>query len=214
MIVAFDIDDTLLKEREFCLSGFAAVARACEPWLYPQEVVGVMSDALEKRENHYDALERLAEKKGVSDKIDLKKMVEVCRCHFPRFSVKTMERAKEWIRQVKSMGHLPAIISDGRTVTQRNKLKGLGIETLIAPEDILISSEQGEDKHNPLMFRRLMDLHPEEDRFVYVGDNTSKDFYWPKRLGWKTVGILDRRGTNIHPQRLDVDQAYLPDIWK
>jgi putative hydrolase of the HAD superfamily len=38
------------------------------------------------------------------------------------------------------------------------------------------------------------------DRFVYVGDNPSKDFLAPNQLGWTTV-LIDRpalRPTRIH----------------
>ena len=213
MVVAFDIDDTLVKEREFCLSAFAVAARICSEWLKPEDVIAEMTDALMNRRNHYGALEELLASNGATDKADMREIVTACRSHFPRFSQRSVGTARKWIGEVIARGFIPAIISDGRSVTQRNKLRGLGIMHLFSPEDILISDEQGSGKTDPAMFRKLMELHPGETEFVYVGDNTEKDFIWPNRLGWKTVGIRDRQDTNIHPQRLDVDSENLPGHW-
>ncbi|MBD5336109.1 MAG: HAD family hydrolase [Bacteroides sp.] len=218
MIVAFDIDDTLVKEREFCLSGFRAVAAmVCRTVgsdvITPEKIVSAMAEALSKRENHYQALEELLRLRCLTDSIDMAAVVGTCRNHPPTFTEATVRRAQSMVSEVISRGFIPAIISDGRTVTQRNKLKGLGIIDMFSPSDILISTEQGADKREALMFRRLMNLHPEENLFVYVGDNTSKDFTWPRRLGWKTVGLRDTDDTNIHPQTLDVPPENLPDLW-
>ncbi len=97
MVIAFDIDDTLVKEREFCLSSFSVAAQICTPWLNPHEVMEVMTEALLKRENHYSALEELMEARGVSDKIDMKEIVAACSSHFPRFSTSSMDKARKWV---------------------------------------------------------------------------------------------------------------------
>jgi putative hydrolase of the HAD superfamily len=44
-----------------------------------------------------------------------------------------------------------------------------------------------------------MQRNPDEKRFVYIGDNPKKDFYWANRLGWTTIMLLDN-GRNIHHQ--------------
>lgn len=211
-VIAFDLDDTLVKEREFCISGFRAVSEILKDRLDPEEVEAVMTDALIKRRNHYEALEAFASERGVS--LDMPAVVDTCRNHKPDFREESASRAREWIGTVLRQGNIPAIITDGRTVTQRNKLEGLGILDMIDSENILISSEQGADKKSDLMFRRLMERHPEADGFVYVGDNVEKDFLWPGRLGWKTVGVRDQEGINIHPQDLNaVSDDNMPDEW-
>lgn len=210
-IIAFDLDDTLLKEREFCESGFRAVARILKDRLSPAEVVNVMTQALRQRQNHYDALENLASSRSV--RLDMTEIVNTCRNHIPVFRDETVASARNRIGKVIERGYIPAIITDGRSVTQRNKIKALGLTDMIAPEDIMISSEQGADKKSDLMFRRLMALHHDIREFVYIGDNVEKDFYWPKKLGWKTIGIRDTENINIHPQNLNVSKDFLPDIW-
>ena len=45
--------------------------------------------------------------------------------------------------------------------------------------------------------------------FIYVGDNTAKDFLYPNQHGWKTVCLLDD-GQNIHKQSFDLAPEYRP----
>jgi len=42
-----------------------------------------------------------------------------------------------------------------------------------------------------------MRAHSGASRFVYVGDNPTKDFIAPNRLGWITVMVRHER--NLHP---------------
>lgn len=223
MVIAFDIDDTLVKEREFCISAFKELSDEYLDEFPDGRVFEVMRDALFRRENHYDAVEKLFREKGIftgkpedaeKEKAYMCWFVNRCRYHFPNFSLHTRLRAVNMIEDAKDLGHIPAIITDGRSVTQRDKLKALAIYDKIDPRDIFISEERRSNKTEKTMFEMLMAQHPEADGFVYVGDNTAKDFYWPKKLGWKTVGILDRDDTNIHPQALNADPEHRPDLWE
>ena len=45
--------------------------------------------------------------------------------------------------------------------------------------------------------------------FIYVGDNTKKDFLAPNELGWDSICIKDA-GENIHPQNFNISEEYLP----
>ena len=52
-------------------------------------------------------------------------------------------------------------------------------------------------------------MFPERQRFIYVGDNTKKNFIAPNQLGWKTYCITND-GRNIHGQDMSLDEAYMP----
>ena len=111
---------------------------------------------------------------------------------------------------LKTAGCTMALITDGRSVQQRNKIAALGLNRWIADEDIVISEEIGSEKPDEANYRRIMNLHPDADKFVYIGDNPKKDFIAPNRLGWTTVCLLDN-GENIHPQRFgDIPQEAQP----
>ena len=97
------------------------------------------------------------------------------------------------------------IITDGRSVTQRNKIEALGLEDTF--DDIIISEEFGSSKpseENYLYFEKKYG----NSNFTYIGDNTVKDFVTPNSLGWNTLCLLDD-GNNIHKQNLDLNPDYL-----
>jgi len=54
-----------------------------------------------------------------------------------------------------------------------------------------------------------MDKFPERKRFLYVGDNSKKDFVAPNRLGWRTI-CLKNDGHNIHEQDFSLSEDFLP----
>lgn len=100
-----------------------------------------------------------------------------------------------------------AIISDGFSQRQRSKLRWLGLEERASA--ILISEETGFEKISGKPFELMQELMPQEDNFVYVGDNPAKDFAAPNRLGWTTVMLRDRDGLNVHSQQPPT-AAYAP----
>ena len=107
-------------------------------------------------------------------------------------------------------GETLGLITDGRSNTQRAKIKALGLERFIEPRNILVSGETGFDKTHREPFDMIMMRNPAERRYVYVGDNSAKDFIWPNKLGWLTVQLDDADGVNIHPQSSDRPAAFLP----
>ena len=101
------------------------------------------------------------------------------------------------------------IITDGRTITQSNKIKSLGLLKYINKSNIVISEEIGYDKHHKNGFELIMSNNSNCNNFYYIGDNPSKDFYWPNKLGWTTICVIDN-GENIHPQDVNIESQYLP----
>ena len=87
------------------------------------------------------------------------------------------------------------LLTDGRSISQRNKLSAMGITSLF--DEILISEEFGSEKpceDNYLFFQNKYSTND----CVYFGDNFGKDFVTPNRLGWKTIGLLDDGLSLIH----------------
>ncbi len=90
------------------------------------------------------------------------------------------------------------MITDGRTITQKNKLFALGINNLF--EKIIISEDFGSEKPSILNYQIFEETFP-DNHFSYIGDNTKKDFIAPAKLGWKMYCIKDDN-SNIHKQDL------------
>lgn len=208
-VVIFDLDDTLFRERDFCRSGFAFLCNK-ESYLvgnfqpYPtyqtlKDLEKEMDRLLTARENPFEVFEQffrpLIESAG--EKWDLQKHIKAYRNHLPA-KLKAAEGAIEFLEHLSNAGIRMGIITDGRSVTQRNKIKALGINKFFDPDLIFISEETGCDKHSKEMFARVVRHYPEASTFYYIGDNVRKDFFQPNIMGWTTIKIAYNTD-NVHP---------------
>lgn len=193
--IVFDLDDTLVPEIEYLKSAFreiAALADASDQTIFESMM----------RDYHAneDVFGNLCERYPFLLKDDLKK---VYRHHFPDFE--NFAYVRGFLQSVKDKGHKLGLITDGYSVTQRNKIRSLGIEDLF--DLIVVSEEFGSTKPDPRNYEIFHQFKTEN--YIYVSDNVSKDFIAPNRLGWTTVCVQDC-GTNIHKQDFNKDLVYLP----
>lgn len=186
-LVAFDLDDTLYKEEDYLLSAYRHIER--------QAGIKCYEDMLEAYRNGKDAFSLVVEKSG--GRISKPQLLSWYRFHKP--DIVLSDGAEECLQWLKAGGHIIALITDGRSITQRNKIHALSLEKFIEGKDIVISEEIGSEKPSGRNYQCLAQLHPSADRYIYVGDNLKKDFLAANRLGWDTVCMLDD-GRNIHPQ--------------
>ncbi len=204
-VICFDLDDTLYKEIDFLKSAYREIALHAaqgDRRLADQ----AYAEMLQAYKDGGNAFLRLNEWLGVTTPVE--EYLAMYRAHRPDIHLE--EEVVATLDAQKKAGHTIALITDGRSVQQRNKIAALGLDHWIAGEDIIISEEIGSEKPAEANYRRVMERHPEAERFVYVGDNPAKDFLAPNRLGWTTVCLLDN-GENIHPQHFgNLEEAYLP----
>ncbi len=203
-LVAFDLDDTIYKERDFVISGYRAVAReiaSIDSAFNYDEMVHVMANA---PLNPFDSLKEYLLNRSIQQSItvdyDIPHMVATYRNHYPDIKA---DDALDVIQNLKDEGYRIGLITDGRAITQTNKIKALGLDRIIAPDNISISELVGGEKYTPVAFERMMKQNAVIDRFVYVGDNPMKDFLWPNRLGWVTIQLIDD-GRNVHSQQVSL----------
>ena len=144
----------------------------------------------------------LLEAKYSHSKIEL---LDIYRNHFP--TIKIGEEVKIVLDYIKGKSYKLGLISDGRSITQRNKLKALDIEYLF--EKIIISEEFGSTKPDFKNYEVFMD--DKNIDYFYIGDNTKKDFIAPNKLGWVTIALKDA-GRNIHKQNFEWSEEHKPQI--
>lgn len=198
-MVVFDLDDTLYKEHAYVLSGLDAVARrvSMESGLPAAKILSEMLASSDPM--------AVAAKKGVQP---VEVYVDLYRNHYPSISLDPA--ALHVLNELKAQGVPMAMITDGRSVGQRNKYLALGLDRYIPAERLLISEETGAEKTSPLAFRKLMEAFPDEKNWTYIGDNPAKDFIHPNALGWTTIMLRDNFNENIHPQTLSSDSSHRP----
>lgn len=182
-IFVFDLDDTLYSERDFEKSGIEFV----------YETLSIKHVSLEKifenRNNWVDLIIN-----GSNNSITSQMVLNVYRNHFP--TIQLYNDAKEFLENLRTKGSEMFLITDGRSITQRNKLRALGIESFF--KGIVVSEEVNSEKPSEHNFRLVM-CDDMAENYIYIADNPKKDFITPNKLGWTSICLLDR-GQNVHEQ--------------
>lgn len=209
-MTVFDLDDTLFKERDFVTSSFRVIAREADRRgiISYEKALAILCAGRDGGMAFSSLAEEVAARApgcGLTEEW----MVNTYRTHTP--DIKLDDATESVLAALRERGETLGLITDGRSNTQRAKIKALGLERFIEPRNILVSGETGFDKTHREPFDMIMMRNPAERRYVYVGDNSAKDFIWPNKLGWLTVQLDDADGVNIHPQSSDRPAAFLPE---
>lgn len=222
ILVAFDIDDTLYKEREYVMSArryisdrIARIYGGAYPQLTSEAMMKVMEPYPVHGPGAFDALVKFLPEEVSRDYGGIPRMVRDYRTH-PNPAIRLRPDAERLLRRLNAEGIATAVITDGTVRTQTSKARALGVTKLVSPALISVSEAVGSEKYSPLPFLRMMSLMPGVKKFVYIADNIAKDFYWPRRLGWLTIALADSGNENIFPQIIAPSPvnspAHFPDM--
>lgn len=191
-IIVFDLDDTLYSERQFAISGF----KACERWVehrFGAQVAGLSEEMTRLLDvGHMRALFEVSLRRWVPDATaaDVEAFIDVYRDHEPDIAL--YPDAAWALDHFASRGPI-GLITDGQHSVQASKVAALGITPRFA--HIVYTSALGGrsfSKPHPLSFERMEAAlaSASSSRFVYVGDNPSKDFVTPNARGWISVQVI------------------------
>lgn len=204
-IFVFDLDDTLYSEKAYEESGIKAV------WCHFSELIPEISSTsfLDKLLfNSQDWIQQILEATGGNELISKETLINFYRTHLP--NIKLYDDALQLLKFLKLNNSKMALITDGRSITQRQKIKALNITEFF--NTICISEEMGSEKPSMTSYELIQNVFPGM-KYIYIGDNVNKDFLAPNNMGWVTYGVRDR-GCNIHV--FDVshfDKKYQPKFW-
>ncbi|WP_408899656.1 HAD family hydrolase [Nocardioides sp. R1-1] len=192
--LVLDLDDTLYPEIDFVASGFRAVARALGERA-PSVGPGLLPAMWERYQAGQNAFAWAAEHLAAHGvHVSVAAMLRCYRTHDP--DIAPGPGVRRFLDDVVALGAGVSLLTDGRSITQRNKVRALGLTRYLT--DLVISEEVGVGKPDARSYRLLEERHPGK-RFVCIADNTAKDFVVPARLGWRSVCLRDT-GRHIHPQ--------------
>lgn len=200
LFIIFDLDDTLYKEIDYLQSAYKEIASFIETKISITFVYERMMELYYSQKDVFSTMESFT-----NHLISKKELLSYYRNHKPVISLN--KDTQETLTRLSKIG-LIAIITDGRSITQRNKIKALGLERWLKDDFILISEEFGTEKPCDKNYLYFQNKYPEY-KFVYIGDNLKKDFITPNKLGWTTICLLDD-GRNIHPQDFTCEVSFLP----
>jgi putative hydrolase of the HAD superfamily len=199
--LVFDLDDTLYKELDYQRSGVTTVSDHIKS-LYGMDIKDQLIDAMQERADIWslacDLLNLPIETKET--------FLWIYRLHDPKISM--TPSAKKAIERISKIAKNIAILTDGRSFTQRKKLEALGLSHIPA----FISEEYQSVKPSNKRFAIIMDEFT-ADNYVYIGDNPKKDFIAPNSLNWITV-CLHPSNDNVHQYDINtIDEQRLPRFW-
>lgn len=194
-VLVLDLDDTLYPELDYLKSAYYTIAdrlSADNNQLY--ELM------LSKYYNSENVFKFLADEYNV----DIQYLLDLYRLHIP--NIKLYPNADKVLNYFLENNEV-AVVTDGRSKTQRNKLSALGLTHILT--SIVISEEIQTEKPCRKNFEKVVS-ETTGNEYIYIGDNLNKDFITPKDMGWTTICLKDQ-GSNIHKQNFDLPYEYQPD---
>ena len=202
--VIFDLDDTLYKEIDYLKSAYREIASLVEQTTSLKYIYRRMYDAYRSREDVFQMLVELTDHQKPKEYFTQRYRNPIPDSSFNK-------ETKKCLDVLRNEDAIIGLITDGRSVTQRNKIKALGLNLWIDNSNIIISEEFGSEKPSVSNYQYFENKYPQH-KFVYIGDNIKKDFITPNILKWDTICLLDN-GQNIHKQCIDVEKKYLPNYY-
>lgn len=202
-VVVFDLDDTLYPEADYVDSGVrhvcAQINSLCGIDCYEIIQAQRMQDA------NLDWLALACQLTGLKSTVK-ESLLWMYRLHVPAISLS--ENCSRSLDKIRLAALAVAVLTDGRTVTQKFKLASLGLSHYPA----YVSEDYGSLKPAPDRFQAIQKDFPAE-QYVYVADNVEKDFLGCKPLGWISVGMRGN-GRNIYSQSTqNLPDSALPAYW-
>lgn len=188
--VVFDLDDTLISEKEYIKSGYRHIAGIIED-SFVMDKNQVFDDLLSLfKVSPLNVFNRLFDKYQIeySNEMILD-LVKEYREHFP--DIQFYDDVLPCLSELRRSGIKVGIITDGYAITQRQKLKAIQADEYF--NEVIVTDELGREywKPHPKSFELMKEkFEVNFNEMVYVGDNPEKDFYISRTYPIKTVRIL------------------------
>lgn len=190
--LVLDLDDTLYAEINYLKSAYHFIATQIT-----EQPMILSNQMFEQYYQGINVFEGLVQNYS----IEMSTLLDWYRFHQPE--IKLFDNVNDTLKKFSSL-YKYAVITDGRSKTQRNKIQALGLNQFL--DSLVISEEIGSEKPSLENYQKVMsDLQC--DQYIYIGDNLKKDFITAKKLGWITICLKDQ-GQNIHKQNFSLSEEY------
>ncbi len=174
MILIFDLDDTLYKEKEFVKSGFKAVSKYLHfRFNLNEKKIFLQLLNILKKNGRGKIFDILCFQLRLNKNFLVKKLVQIYRAHDPKISLS--KDAEKILKHYSKFSKY--IITDGNYLVQKKKIKSLKIEKYF--KKIYYTNYYGIKYNKPSLFCFNKIKKKEKvkwNELVYIGDNPRKDF--------------------------------------
>lgn len=200
--VIFDLDDTLISERDYIESGYRHVSKVLKKWVNNSEKEIFERLLILFSFDSRNVFNRLLDELHypyTSEFIYF--LVNEYRNHLP--TIQFYNDVIPCLERLKYLNIKTGIITDGFENTQKRKMESLNADHLF--DVVIYTDELGSDfwKPHPLAFEMMKErLEVDYHEMIYIGDNPSKDFYIKKFHPVNTIRI-HRDGIYNHRSYLE-----------
>lgn len=183
----FDMDDTLFDELDYVRSGLLVVAeRIASHNRHPfSDIYAFMMEELQNNGRDHIINNALITFVGNDDPAEVQNLVSVYRSH--KASLILREDVRQLLCRLR-MHYRLAIVTDGLTVMQKNKVVSLGLNDLV--DEIVYCWELGAPKPNPQGFEEATArLGLKHDQVVVIGDHPINDIQAAQSAGLRSIRV-------------------------
>lgn len=200
--VIFDLDDTLYNEIDFLKSAYKEISKEIANDVNA-DALSIYKEMLTYFNNEKNVFEVII-KKYNSTYYSIQDLLDLYRSHLPKLELS--EDKKKVLDYLKTNNTNMGLLTDGRSVQQRNKINALKLNNWFS--EIIISEEFGSEKPSVDNYKYFEKVFKKGD-YYYIADNVKKDFISANKLNWTTICLKDN-GLNIHKQNTaSIDKKYL-----
>ena len=206
--VVFDLDDTLISERQYIESGFKVVSKFIgDKYNLDNDIVFECMNMLFE-ESSKEVFNRVLDSFKIKySKEELLYLIKVYREHTPE--IEFFDDVIPTLEMLREKGMKLGIITDGYKETQSRKIEVLKCKELF--DEIIITDEFGREfwKPHEKSYKLIAErLGVKLNEMIYVGDNVAKDFVTANELGITSICI--QRNNRIYKGLEVEDNKYLP----
>lgn len=192
--IVFDLDDTLISEKEYIQSGFKTVCKKIS--LEYNISYEILFDRILElfKESSKEVFNRLLESVQIKYTNDyILELIKVYREHTPE--IKFFDDVIPTIKTLRERGYKLGIITDGYKETQLRKIEALKCRELF--DEIIVTDELGREfwKPHEKSYKLMAEkLNVNLNEMVYIGDNENKDFITANKLKVISMKIIRNEG--------------------
>ncbi len=188
----FDLDHTLFDRyatQKLCMKGFCEYFDVANGMT--DEIATELVEYADKHFNHY-GWEKIFEyvvNKGTFKTVpSFESYCSFLLERFKHFAV-PYEFTKPMLQELKDKGLKLGIITNGKSKTQRSKIKLLGFEEIF--DEIIVSEEVGAEKPDTKPFEIMSErLGIAPENLIYVGDFPVNDIEASRKAGYTPVWVM------------------------
>lgn len=191
--IIFDLDETLLDENKYRINLFQKLLKYTEFKNKKFNVKKIKNhSSIKKKIYKFKTLDFFLNRYLKNESLSQLKNIYYSSTHVPLFS-----GSLNILKKLKKK-YLLALITDGNELHQFNKIYLSGLLKLIKPKNIIINSKKKDFKPSQNSYQKIISLNNLNPvKSFYIGDNPNKDFMGAKKLGLKTIRVIQGKNKQI-----------------